>query len=134
MPWDITLKRRDGTPIGNRQALQEAIGRACPGVEFYREPSGAEKLAAIPAIEMAAVLRAHLLDRPAQRQGDLERRDFSLRFYLGAEEAEMVDVVDIEARGSTEHALPTLQQLATFTGCIVVDASGNIIAGTSEAS
>jgi hypothetical protein len=110
------------------ERVKEAITMDCPGVEFYREPTGSEKLASVPEIEFPQVLRDHLKAAPAQDQGDLDGSDYSVRFFLGESNASVVYVVDVEARGTTRNALPPLERLARHTGWIVVDASGNVVA------
>ena len=129
MSWDLTLRRLDGIPLGERDPVQQVIELACPGVQFYREPSGAEKLASVPHVTFPDVVRQHMETRTAQRQGDFDGPDFSLRFYLGDEDATTINVVDIEARGKTQNAVPLLRKLTTYTGWIVVDGWGDTIAG-----
>ena len=110
MSWDLTIKRGDGVPLGETERVKEAIQNACPGVEFYREPSGPEKLAAVPEVEFPEVLREHFQTAAAQAQGDLEGPNYSLRFFLGEWGVDVVDEVDVEARGTTRNALPLLER------------------------
>jgi hypothetical protein len=128
VPWDITIKRRDGTSLGSPAEVRVALERAFPGVTFYREPSGAEKLASLPAgLEVPDVIREHWASSPAQLQGDFERHGYSLHFYLGNEGADLLETAAIEARGASRPAMPLLEALTLATGWIIVDDWGNIL-------
>jgi hypothetical protein len=128
MPWDITLKRKDELPLGSPDEVSLAIKNAFSAVEFYREPSGREKLASLPSgVEMPDVIRRHWESSPTQLRGDLEGRGYSLRFYLGNEGDTSLDRVTIEARGDSRRALPMMESLTLATGWIIVDDWGEII-------
>ncbi len=127
MSWDITIKRGDGLPLGTPQQVCDQIARAFPGVQFYREPSGSEKLASLPAgVELPDVIRKHWDESPAQLQGDFNGPKYSLRFYLGVEGADMLPTVAIEARGGSRPAMPMMEALTLATGWIIVDDWGDI--------
>jgi len=128
MPWEITIKHPDGLPLGSPQVVSDHIRGAFPGVQFYREPSGAEKLASLPpGIELPDVIRQHWEQSAPQRHADFEASGYSLRFYLGNEGTEVLETVDIEARGRSRPAMPMMEALTLATGWIIVDAWGNTI-------
>lgn len=79
MPWELTISREDQDSLGDLESLQKAIESAIPGVEFYREPSGLEKMAAA-GIEFPEVMRAFLETAPATVQAEFEGDGFSMRF------------------------------------------------------
>jgi hypothetical protein len=128
MPWEITIKHPDGLPLGTPLEVSDHIARAFPGVQFYREPSGPEKLASLPpGIEVPDVIRKHWEHSPPKCQADFEASGYSLRFYLGDEGATVLETVDIEARGGSRPAMPMMESLTLATGWIIVDAWGNTL-------
>ena len=44
MPWELKITRPDNLPLGDLQAVQDAVRKGVPSVKFYRSPSGLEKL------------------------------------------------------------------------------------------
>ena len=124
MPWEITIRTADGLPLGEREVVRERIADAFPGVQFYWEPSGLEKIAAFRATgqEFPDILRKHLERTPSKEQGDFEGDNFSVRFYLGTE-ATIADV-DADVRGETKRALSHLRRLATMWNWVVVKCGG----------
>jgi hypothetical protein len=134
MPWEITVKRADGTALGGPELVQREILRAFPSVQFYREPSGPEKLSSLPAgVDMPEILRKHLEQAPPELQGDLDAGEYSLRFYLGALESATVEAIAIEARGNSRPAIPGLEALTLTTGWIIVDSWGNVVVENGHA-
>ena len=127
MPWDLTIMRADRSPLGDIPSVRQAVEAALPGVEFYREPSGAEKIAAAGSlgIEFPEVLRRHLENSPAKTQADYESQGFSIRLYLGAGPG--VERIDAEVRGSGD-PLPALHHLAMVTGWVILEAGGPQVA------
>lgn len=124
MPWDVTIRKPDRTPLGTIRAVQEGLRAGFPQVHFYREPSGREKMAAVD-FEFPEVLRRHLDNSPATTQGDLEGDGFSIRFFLGAEEP--VERVDAEIRGDTAAAILSLERLAQVTGWRILETSSGLV-------
>jgi hypothetical protein len=122
VPWEITIKRPDGSSLGSQTDVQAAIERAFPGVQFYREPSGSEKLASLPAgMKVPDVIRDIWAGQGAKVQADFEAEGYSIRFYLGAEGTTSVQSVDVEARGSSRPAMPLFEALTLATDWIVTD-------------
>lgn len=97
MPWELTISRAGQLPLGDIEAVRRAVETAVPGVQFYREPSGLEKIAAA-GIEFPDVLLRHLNNSPATIQADFEGEGFSIRFFLGA--GPEVERMGAEVRGS----------------------------------
>jgi hypothetical protein len=128
MPWDMTVRRPDGLALGPPLEVRDQIARVFKGVQFYREPSGLEKLASLPpGLEMPEVIRKHWERSAAELRGDLEAEGYSLRFYLGEEGASELPEVAIEARGGSRAAMPMMEELTLATGWIIVDDRGNIL-------
>jgi hypothetical protein len=76
---------------------------------------------------MPDVVRKHLENSPEQLQADFEGADYSLRFYLGVDGADMLETVAIEARGGSRPAMPMMEALTLATGWIIVDDSGDVV-------
>lgn len=123
MSYSVSIRRADRSPLGDLETVERAISAAFPGVQFYGEPSGAEKIEVMRArgVEFPDVLRQFLEQEPATRQGDFDsdfaNGGFFVRFFLGAN-AE-VHTLLVELRGETERAGPFLELLSTQTGWVV---------------
>jgi len=125
MPWELTIARADHAPLGDVEAVRRAVEAAIPGIRFYREPGGIEKIAAA-GIEFPEALRRHLESSPATTQADYEGDGFSIRLFLGA--GPVVESVGAEVRGSGDPA-PELRRLAQGTGWVIIeDADGTQVA------
>ena len=124
MPWELTIARIDHSPLGDVASVRQVIEAALLGVQFYREPSGAEKMAAA-GIEFPEVLRRHLEGAPATIQADYEGEGFSIRFFLGT--GPDVELINAEVRGGGD-PLPKLQRLAAVTGWVIHEAGGSQVA------
>jgi len=132
MPWEVALKRRDGQPIATIEDFRETLPQILPGLQFYREPSGKEKMAAVK-IEFPEFLRNALANAPAQIQADFEADGLFLRFFFGPEESPRTDHVDIEVRGNG-NPLPHLSAIARGLDCVVVERSGDELPLTGNES
>jgi hypothetical protein len=133
VPWEITIKRSDGGCLGAQADVRAAIERAFPGVQFYREPSGAEKLASLPAgVEMPEFIRSVWAGQGAKLQGDFDGDDYSLRFYLGEEGSTALQSVEVEARGASRPAMPLFEALTLATGWIVADNQNRTVVEEGE--
>lgn len=68
MPWEVTLQRIDGQPLGELAALRTCIESALPAIQYHTEPSGLEKLEAAKkmGVEFPDVLRTHFENPPAK--------------------------------------------------------------------
>ena len=121
MSWIVSYSRRaDRSHLGDRQAIEEAIASVFPGVQFYCDPSGPERIAVMRerGVEFPDVIRRHLEQLPATRQGDFVGDGFSARFFLEAEPQSepQLDKLTVELRGETERAVAFLRQLAARIG------------------
>ena len=128
MPWEITITRRDGEPLGSPKDVIQAISRAFPDVMFYREPSGTEKMASLPPdLEIPDAIREHWETSAASVQGDFEAAGYSIRFYLGNEDASSLTTVRVETRGDSRPAMPMMETLTLATGWVVLDELGDTV-------
>lgn len=124
MPWEVTIRRADGAPLGELAAVRQQITAAVPAVQFHREPSGLEKIAAARAagLEFPDVIRQHLEQRPATERAEFEGDGFSVVLY--GFEAQPLSAIHAEVRGDGNPA-PVLAALCRPHGWVAVDeASG----------
>jgi hypothetical protein len=126
MPWEITIRRGDGLPLGRQDEVMSGISRAIPEVQFYREPSGVEKIAALKdqGVEFPDVLRRQFEKTAATKQGDFEGNGFSIRFYLGS--CSETTTVDAEVRGDTGRAYPLLRKIAEANQWVIAECGNPI--------
>jgi hypothetical protein len=126
MPWEITIRRGDGLPLGRLDQVMSGISKAFPKVQFYQEPSGMEKLAVLKeqGVEFPDVLRRHYEETPATHLGDYEGDGFSIRFFLGS--GGEAATVDAEVRGDTERVYPLLCNLAEANQWVVAECGSSI--------
>jgi hypothetical protein len=120
MPRELTIVHADRLPLGDIEAVRRAVETDIPGVRFYREPSGVEKMAAA-GIEFPEVLRRHLEGSPAKTQADYEGDGFSIRFFLGT--GPEVERMGAEVRGSGD-PLPELRRLVAATDWLIIEDAG----------
>jgi hypothetical protein len=134
LPWEVTIRRPDGAPLGDYSAVRQQISAVLPGIQFRRLPSGQEKIADARAIgiEFPEVLRQHLEQQPAVEQAEFEGDGFSIQLYgfgscpLAAFHAEL--------RGDGD-PVPVLRALCVPNGWIAVDdSSGRPMERTSESA
>lgn len=120
MPWEITIRRGDGEPLGDLTTVRELFVAAIPGLQFYREPSGPEKIAAARAmgVEFPDVLRQHMETRPATEQADYEGDGYSIRFY--GFNGQPLSAVYAEVRGNG-NPLPALAALCRPNKWVATD-------------
>ena len=98
MPWEVTIRQQDGQSLGSIEAVRTAFLQALPALQFFREPSGKEKLA-VSGFEYPAILRQHLESQPAQINAELEAGDLAMCFSFGPETTDSVNDICIEVRG-----------------------------------
>jgi hypothetical protein len=79
---EVSYRKTDGAPLGTQVEVQAAILRTVPQTQFYREPSGAEKIASLAqrGTPFPDALHDHFANAPATTQGDADLDGFSLRF------------------------------------------------------
>lgn len=118
MGLDIVVKRDDGRPLGPLDEVQQALSAAFSGIEFGREPSGAEKIRAAEAsgIIFPDVIRQQFESAPAHHAGDYEGPDFSAQFGLGA--GEIIQAIDVVLYGTTAASEPMFAYLKKNYGWI----------------
>ena len=124
MPWEITIRRPDGSPLGDLDSVRLHMTQAVPGVAFCQEPSGAEKVAAYrqAGIELPEIVREGLEKHPARVRAELKSGEFSVSFY-GLESEPLCSVLaEVRGNGNT---VSLLAALCLANGWIVIDdASG----------
>jgi hypothetical protein len=100
MPWEVTIRRADGEPLGDVPAVRERIEATVAGMRFFQEPSGAERVAAARArgVEFPDVIRQVLEKQPAKIQAVLEGDGVSVLLY--GFEAEPLSALHAEVRGA----------------------------------
>lgn len=124
MPWEVTIRRADGAPLGDQAAVRQQIAADLPAMQFYREPSGPEKIAAARAagVEFPEFLRKHLEQHAATERAELEGDGFSILLY--GFEAQPLTVIHADVRGQG-NPLPVLTALCRPHGWLAIDnASG----------
>jgi hypothetical protein len=121
MSWEITMRRADKAPLGDRACVKLLMTLACPALRYMREPSGPEKIAAArtAGVEFPDIIRTHLEQQPPTEVADYVGDGFSVRYFLGSEGE--LDAHDAEVRGDTQRALPFFQQLAARMNWVVAE-------------
>jgi hypothetical protein len=122
MSWDVSIRRPDGKPLGRLDLLRRAFTESILGIQFYREPSGREKLAATQ-VDFPEVIRRFLESAPAAVQADFEEEGLVLRFSFGPEQQAEILRVDVEVRGNRD-PLPILSGICLPNGWIVTGPDG----------
>ena len=117
MSWELTIRRRDGQPLGDPAAVRPVIEEAFPGVEFYRAASGAEMIesAARAGAPFPESSQATLRAVPAYDKGEWERDGCFVEFTLG-EPGAVVAAVSVSVKGDHERAELPLRELARASG------------------
>jgi hypothetical protein len=107
---ELRYRKTDRSPLGRQSDVQDAIRRAVPTVQFYEEPSGAQKIssAAARGYEFPPELQAFLSTRPSEIQGDADLDGCFLRFFLGSEDTVTSFHVEIRGQGDVEAILANL--------------------------
>jgi hypothetical protein len=124
MPWEVTIKHADGLELGDFEYVQQQINTALPGIQFCREPSGLEKIAAARklGVEFPEVILRHFETLPAKVGAMLSIDELVVSLYgFGAQPLLMIHA---EFRGEG-NPLPVLASLCKPNGWLAVDdASG----------
>jgi hypothetical protein len=120
MPWDVTIRRADKAPLGDMAAVRRQITASLPGICFYQEPSGADKITAARAngVEFPDVLRQHLEGRPAVERAEFAGDEFSILLY--GFESQPLLMIHAEVRGNGK-PLTAIAALCLPNGWIAVD-------------
>lgn len=120
MPWEVTIRRSDHSSLGDREEVRGQIIASLPGIRFYREPSGADKIAAARAtgVEFPDIIRRHLEQRPAVERAEFRGEGFSVLLY--GFECQPLLVVHAEVRGDG-NPVPVLAALCCPNGWVAID-------------
>jgi hypothetical protein len=107
MPWTILITRTDGEPLGDVDTVRAAIGRQLPQTKFWRDPSGADMAAFLPAEHRQFFMQlvGHI---PADERGLYEKDSFTLELFLGSQPVVKSITVDVRGDGNP---LPALRRL-----------------------
>jgi hypothetical protein len=123
MPWEITIRRSDGSPFGDFPTVRHQIITALPAVTFQRLPSGLERIAAARAagVEFPEVIRQHFEGQPAAEQAEFEGDGFSLELY--GFEAQPLSAIHANIRGNG-NPVPVLAALCRPHDWLAIDDAG----------
>jgi hypothetical protein len=102
MGLDATIRRRDGEPLGEVDAVIAKLAELWPGAEFGRGQSGEEQVAAAAkrGVKFPDALIASLMPLPATMQGVFHSEPYSVELDLGSEP--IVKHVHVVFRGMHE--------------------------------
>jgi hypothetical protein len=114
MPWELTARRRDRAPLGDRVKVQQALAEVFPGVEFFRRPSGQEMVRQMYGDAATAEQLERFARIPAGYGGTFKGESFAVEFFLGPDE--MVESAALAVWGDNEAAVPLLERLTAVTG------------------
>jgi hypothetical protein len=133
MPWEVTLQRIDGQPMGELAALRAGIESAIPGIQYHTEPSGLERLEAARkmGVEFPDVLRTHFENLPAKLNAVFVTENLMVRIY--GFESRPLTRLHAEIRGN-ENPAPVLRQLCALNSWIAVDDQSGTDIELSDAS
>lgn len=116
MSWDVKFTRSDGQPLGAVAEVQAVIANVFPDVKFYSEPGGEAKIAELESrgIELPAALRDVFKNKPTSVQGDVARKDYSLRFFFG--QGGQLRLLHISIKGDNDSAEAELNEMGASSG------------------
>lgn len=132
MPWELqALSSDDHGSLGTVEHVQAKLRAVLPEIEFYRDASGSEKLAAMESqgIAVPDVIRERWLLPAGAHQGLIEGDGFTIEFHLGEDDAAVI-ALGIDVRGSGD-PMPILQKVMKIEGWTVVDLNGQPLASAS---
>jgi hypothetical protein len=120
MPWEVRIRRADGAPLGDAAIVRQQIESTLPAIQFYRESSGAEKIAAARAagVEFPDVLRQHLENRPTTERAEYVGDRYTMVLY--GFEAQPLCTINVELRGDG-NPMPVLAALCRPNGWMAID-------------
>src|SRR5262245_59650807 len=114
MPLELTARRRDRTPLGELDAVQQALAEVFSGVEFYLRPSGPDLIREMYGAAASPEQLKKFAHIPAAYCGAFGGEGFAVEFSLGP--VEIVESVALAVWGDTEAARPLLERLTASTG------------------
>jgi hypothetical protein len=120
MPWEVTLQRIDGQPMGELSALRTRIESAVPDIQYHTEPSGLERLEAAKkmGVQFPDVLITHFENLPAKLNAVYTAKNLMVRIY--GFESQPLTRLHAEVRGN-ENPAPVLRQLCALNSWIAMD-------------
>jgi hypothetical protein len=88
MGFDVTVKRRDGLPLGSVADVEQTLASVFIGLVFRRSLSGPERLQNLVAEnrEIPEAIRAHLLESPPLYEGDYQGANFWVELHMSVSE------------------------------------------------
>ena len=123
MPWEVTIRRADGTSLGDRDEVVRRVSEAVPALTWVEERAFLEQIKDMPDHPFHALIptwpeevRARF-SRP-KRYADFEGEGFSVRLF-GFEESAM-DALHAEVRGNG-NPVPVLAALCLPNGWVAID-------------
>src|SRR5262249_19638291 len=124
MPWELTIRRPGGEPLGNRDEVIRAMSTALPAIDWVEEPPLLEQIKDMPEHSFHKLLptwpaetREHFA-RPRLR-GDYDAGEFVIQFF--GFEAQPIVFLLAEVRGNG-NPLPPLAKLCSVTGWAAMEA------------
>jgi hypothetical protein len=104
MGFDVTIKRRDGRPLGSIAEVQQVLATVFPGITFSKSPDGPEKLrrASQQGVTFPEILRQHIAASISQFEAGYDASEFSAEFNLGS--SETVQEIDVRLVGKMDPA------------------------------
>jgi hypothetical protein len=123
MPWTLIISRADGEPLGAIDRVRAVIAERLPGTRFWRNPSGAAKLAVMEkrGVAIPPELRQMFCNLPADERGRYDSGGISLEFFLGGDPTVKSLTIDVRGRGDP---IPALCRLCEPDGWQVRELSG----------
>jgi hypothetical protein len=123
MPWTLIIARANGEPLGAVDHVRAVIEQRLPGTRFWRDPSGAERLAAMDrrGVAIPPELGQILGDLPADERGLYDSGGISLEFFLGTDPTVKSLTIDVRGGGNP---IPALRLLCESDGWQVRELSG----------
>jgi hypothetical protein len=120
MPWEVTIRRSDGSALGNVESVQQQIVTAVPEMKFYREASGPEKIAIARAqgVEFPEVILRHFASLPAKLGAVYQGDSFTVSLF--GFEAEPLQMIHAAIRGDG-NPVPVLAALCQPHGWLAID-------------
>jgi hypothetical protein len=123
MPWEVTIRRADGSSLGDRGEVVRRISEAVSAMTWVEEPPFLERIKDMPDHPFHALIptwpeevRASF-SRP-KLYGDFEGDRFSIRVY--GFEGQPISAVNAEVRGDG-NPMPVLAALCLPNGWVAID-------------
>lgn len=120
MAWEVTFQRTDLQALGDVPTLRNALEAAVPGIQYYTEPSGLQKLdaAAKMGVKFPEVLIKHFENLPAKLYAVYSTDELTVTIY--GFEAKPLIRLHAEIRG-TQNPAPILRILCQHNSWSALD-------------